>query len=96
MSDSNNKLKMLRLVALLEGISCICLFFIAMPLKYLFDQPELVRPIGMAHGVLFTIYCVLIPFVAKSRSWTFMNQIVLLISAIPPFGTFWADKKFMR
>ena len=46
----------LRLAGLLEGWSFVVLLFIAMPLKYAAGQPEAVRVVGMAHGVLFLAY----------------------------------------
>lgn len=46
----------LRSVGLLEAISFLLLLGVAMPLKYMFDQPEMVRIVGMAHGVLWILY----------------------------------------
>lgn len=43
----------LRVAGILEGISCLALFGFAMPMKYVFDNPEFIRPTGMTHGVLF-------------------------------------------
>lgn len=52
----NNTLNRLRSIGILEAISFILLLGIAMPLKYLFGQPELVRIVGMAHGILWVLY----------------------------------------
>ena len=49
-------LQFFRKVALLEGISLIVLMGIAMPLKYVWDQPEAVRIVGWIHGILFIVY----------------------------------------
>ena len=43
-------------VARAEGISFLVLLFVAMPLKYIWDDPSWVRIVGMAHGVLFVAY----------------------------------------
>ena len=40
-----------RLVSLVEGLSYALLVFVAMPLKYGLDLPQMVRVVGMAHGV---------------------------------------------
>ena len=37
-------------VGYLEGISAICLFFIAMPMKYFYGLPEAVTVVGSIHG----------------------------------------------
>lgn len=52
--SANSILKILRVVAILEGISYL-LLFITMPLKRLYAMPEPNYFVGMAHGVL--IYC---------------------------------------
>ncbi|MEG2263747.1 MAG: DUF3817 domain-containing protein, partial [Acinetobacter sp.] len=39
-------IKTLRLVGLLEGISFLLLLFIAMPVKYMMDNPILVKYVG--------------------------------------------------
>lgn len=49
-------IKALRLVGFLEGLSFLLLVFIAMPMKYIWDQPLLVKYVGMGHGVLFIVF----------------------------------------
>ncbi|MDY3557118.1 DUF3817 domain-containing protein [Gemmata sp. JC717] len=49
-----------RAAGLVEGVSALILFFIAMPLKYLSGMPELGKEVvywvGAAHGALFMGY----------------------------------------
>ncbi len=45
-----------RKVALVEGVTTVLLFFVAMPLKYLAGQPWLVPPVGWLHGIAFVVY----------------------------------------
>lgn len=45
-------------VGRIEGVSTLVLFFIAMPLKYGFDQPMAVTYVGWIHGVLFISFAV--------------------------------------
>lgn len=86
-------LKTLRLIGLLEGISYLLLLGICMPLKYWLDTPELVPPVGMAHGVLFVAYCLWVVIVAKKYKWSMLTTGLALIASLLPFGTFVADKK---
>jgi integral membrane protein len=53
----------LRVVGFLEGISFLLLLFIAMPMKYIFDNPILVKYVGMGHGVLFILFFFVIELV---------------------------------
>ena len=50
----------LRIIGNIEGVSYLILLFIAMPLKYAYDMPMAVKITGMAHGLLFIAYCLLL------------------------------------
>lgn len=85
-----------RIVSFLEGVSYLLLLFIATPIKYLYDNPEYVKLLGMPHGLLFMLY-VALTFVLKSEEkWTAKDVRVILLGAIIPFGTFYVDKKYLR
>jgi integral membrane protein len=86
----------LRIVAFLEGISFLVLLCIAMPLKYMADIPGPVRIVGMAHGVLFVAYVLLLLQVALELRWTFSRSVAAFVASFIPFGTFYADKKWFR
>ena len=45
-----------RIIGTAEALSLLILLFIAMPLKYMMDMPQMVRVVGMVHGVLFILY----------------------------------------
>ncbi|WAC09684.1 DUF3817 domain-containing protein [Dyadobacter pollutisoli] len=86
----------LRIVAFLEGVSYLILLGIAMPLKYIVGIPQAVRVVGMAHGVLFVLFVILLIQVATERSWTFKKSFLSFLSSLVPFGTFYADAKWFR
>ena len=89
-------IKLFRLTALLEGISYILLLFIAVPIKYLWDDPTYVKLLGMPHGILFIGY-ILLSILGKSRyKWTNIDFFVISISSLIPFGTFYVDKKYLK
>tara|TARA_R110001592_G_scaffold6720_5_gene36136 strand:+ start:7393 stop:7671 length:279 start_codon:yes stop_codon:yes gene_type:complete len=89
-------IKILRITALLEGLSFLILLGIAMPLKYMFNKPEMVQIVGMAHGVLFIAYIVLVIIVRELLKWNFKQTFIALIASVLPFGTFYADKKIFK
>ncbi|MCC3151535.1 DUF3817 domain-containing protein [Hymenobacter sp. BT770] len=86
----------LRLIAFLEGVSLLVLLGIAMPLKYLAGQPTAVRYVGMAHGLLFVLYVVLVIQVAMQQRWSFGKMALALLASVVPFGTFWADRRLFH
>ena len=91
-----SSLSALRLIGLLEGISYLVLLGIAMPLKYYYDKPDAVKIVGMAHGVLFVMYCINLLIVHLKFKWTIGRTIGAFLASLVPFGTFYADKKWFR
>jgi integral membrane protein len=87
---------LLRIFAFLEGISFLLLLGIAMPMKYLYDEPSLVKSVGMAHGVLFVLYVLFLVIVHFKFKWELPITIKAFIASFIPFGTFYADKKWFR
>ncbi|WP_298555697.1 DUF3817 domain-containing protein [uncultured Algibacter sp.] len=91
-----SSLNTFRIIALLEGVSYILLLFIATPIKYLLDEPQYVKLLGMPHGVLFIAYVALAFLFKKEFSWTNKEFFIVLIASIIPFGTFYIDKKYLK
>ena len=85
-----------RIVSLLEGVSYLLLLFIATPIKYLKDNPEYVKMLGMPHGILFMLYVVLAFLIKKEMNWDNKTLGIVLVASILPFGTFYIDKKYLR
>jgi len=85
-----------KILAILEGISCIGLFFVAMPLKYMGGYLNAVKIPGMIHGVLFVLYCLALLPVYFQQKWSFKILLISGIASIIPCGTFWADWKYFK
>ena len=85
----------LRLIAWMEGVSFL-LFGISMPLKYGFDIPEPNYVIGMAHGILFILYNLLILRYAKLKNWNMKEITILCFLSLVPFGTFYGDYNYLK
>jgi integral membrane protein len=85
-------LSLFRWVALLEGVSFLVLLGIAMPLKYLGGQPQAVRVVGMAHGVLFIAYVVLLIGLFIGGALNAKRAGTAFLLSLLPFGTFILDK----
>ncbi|GGG86433.1 DUF3817 domain-containing protein [Paenibacillus radicis (ex Gao et al. 2016)] len=83
-------------IALLEGISYLVLLLIAMPLKYWADEPAYVTIVGMAHGVLFTLYLLFLLLSWIKKRWSFLWVLLCFIIAFVPFATFWLEAKLRK
>jgi len=89
-------MKLLRIVGLFEGISFLVLLLFSMPMKYLMDEPQYIYPVGMAHGVLFMGYILLVGFNWQQDKWSLQDGIAALCCSVIPAGTFWADAKIFK
>lgn len=89
-------LRFFKIIALLEGVSLLLLFFVAMPLKYVWGKPELVKHIGMAHGLLFVLYIIIAFMIREERRWSSKQLAVVCLASVLPFGTFYIDWKYLK
>ncbi|WP_207425634.1 DUF3817 domain-containing protein [Pedobacter sp. SYSU D00535] len=88
----NTPLGRFRIVAVLEGVSYL-LLGLTMILKYKFAMPGPNYVVGMAHGVLFILYVLLLLQVTLQYKWSFYKASLAFLVSLVPFGTFWAEKK---
>lgn len=86
----------LRLVAILEAISFIVLLFIAMPMKYLAGIEAAVKTVGMAHGILFLLFCAALVVVVREARWSMWQAGIVFVAALLPFGPFFLDGRLKR
>jgi integral membrane protein len=89
-------LAVFRLVALVEGITTLALFLVAMPLKYGFDNPVLVPPVGLVHGIAFLVYIGAMAVALPGRGFTSREWARTVLAAFVPFGTFFNDPMLKR
>jgi len=90
------KIGWLRLVGFIEGSSLVILVFVAMPLKYFYDEPEMVRIVGSIHGGLFLLYVFQVLITSFNYNWNFTSITwKLLLASVVPFGTFYVDKTIL-
>jgi integral membrane protein len=85
----------LRIVAFLEGCSYLLLGF-TMILKYKFGMPQPNYVVGLAHGILFVLYIVLVLQVSFLQRWNLVKIFGAFLASLVPFGTFYADKALFR
>jgi len=88
--------KLLNITGYLEAISAFALFFIAMPIKYIGDDPTFVTHTGRIHGALFVIYMIIVYIFKEKYNWSWKIFMIFFVAAIIPGGTIWADKRLVK
>ncbi|TGM31356.1 DUF3817 domain-containing protein [Leptospira levettii] len=86
------KLGRFRILAFLEGVSFLTILLVTMPLKYLYQNPEPNKVVGLVHGLLFLLYLVELFQVKVELNWKMKKTILAAIASVVSFGTFWAEK----
>ncbi len=88
--------KIFRIVGFLEGVSYLLLLLIATPIKYFLGDPSYVKFLGMPHGILFMLYIIIAIIIKPEQKWSAKTFVIVLVSSITPFGTFYIDRKYLR
>ena len=95
MSTKDTSVQIFRWISILEAISFLVLLFIAMPLKYIWEMPEYVRIVGMAHGILFILYLFGAYWMFEKLGWSLKILLIVFLSSILPFGPFVVERKYL-
>jgi integral membrane protein len=89
-------LRALRLLAIVEGVSTLVLFGIAMPLKYFAGMPLAVRIVGSVHGALFVALVVMLLLAIRKVPIPLGLAAAGIAAAVVPGGPFLLDRHLAR
>lgn len=92
MTIDSRFLKKLRTLGIVEGISTLVLFFVAMPMKYLAGMPMAVTIVGSIHGLLFV--ALVLMFAAGTIKIPISKRLAAagIVGAVLPGGPFVVDR----
>jgi integral membrane protein len=85
-----------RVVAYVVGIGLVVLVCIGVPLKYLADQPAVVKVVGPLHGVLFIVYLLVTADLAWRCRWSLVRTGLVMVAGTVPFMSFVAERMVTR
>lgn len=86
----------LRHLAIIEGISTLVLFGIAMPLKYFAGMPLAVRIVGSLHGALFVALVLMLLVAIRKVPISLGVAAAGIVAAIVPGGPFLLERHLAR
>jgi|SRR5690554_504013 len=89
-------LQFFRIVALIEGVTTLALFLVAMPFKYWLGNAALVPPVGMTHGVAWLAYLLAMVVCLPGKGFTGWEWFRTFVASLFPFGTFLNDGLIKR
>ena len=86
-------LKRFRVMAYVVGVLLLILVFVAVPLRYIADEPLLVSIVGPIHGFLYMVYLVTAFDLAVRARWPFVRTVLVLLAGTVPVMSFVAERK---
>ncbi|MEV4256445.1 DUF3817 domain-containing protein [Spirillospora sp. NPDC049652] len=88
--------KTLRIVSVAEAVSFLVLLLVAMPVKYIGDEPAGVQIMGPIHGVLFLAYVALVLAGRRAVGWDNKRTLLALIASVLPVAPFFVERNWLR
>jgi len=82
-----------RIIAYIVGVMLLVLLFVAMPLKYLGDNPAAMNVVGPLHGFLYVVYLLGTFDLARRVRWSLPRLILVALAGTIPFLSFYAERK---
>jgi len=95
----NSSVKRFRVMAIVAGVMSLLLWFVDLPVVYLFDNPDwkaAVAWIPFVHGWVYAAYVlVAIQFSVKAH-WPLKKVIWLILAGTLPFASIAAERRVVR
>ena len=82
-----------RVMAVVTGIGLLFLVLVAMPLRYLADEPTLSQTYSPIHGLIFMAYVVVVVWLASRRRWTPGKTLLVILAGAVPFASFVVERR---
>ena len=82
-----------RVAAVVTGVGLLLLVLVAMPLRYLGDEPWLSRTYSPIHGAIFMVYVVVVIWVTTRRGWSPGKALLIILAGAVPFASFFVERR---
>ena len=92
-------IKRFRLMALVAGVMALLLWFVDLPVAYLFNNEDWkakVEWIPRVHGLIYALYVLTaLQFATKAR-WSYKKMLWLILAGTLPIASFVAERRVVR
>jgi integral membrane protein len=86
-------LKRYRVIAYVVGVMLLVLVFVAMPVKYIGDNPAVMNVVGPMHGFLYVVYLLGTFDLARRLRWGLGKMVLIALAGTIPFLSFIAERR---
>ena len=92
----NAALTRYRVMAYVVGVMLLVLVCVAMPLRYLGDNPQVSKIVSPIHGFLYIVYLLAALDLAVKARWRAGTTILLMLAGAVPFLSFVMERRVTR
>ena len=89
-------LSLLRISSLLDGLSFVIRLYFAIYEKRTLGDETAVRIPGMIHGIIFTVFLILLYFTMEKRKWPMKRAALVFVCSLIPFAPFFLEASLKR
>ena len=89
-------LRFYRVMATLVGVVLMVLVFVAIPLRYLGDRPELSKTVSPVHGTLYIVLVVSIFLLGRARGWPPVRMLLVALGGTVPVLSFLVERRVVQ
>lgn len=93
MTSLPRDLAVYRAAAIVTGVGLLLLVLVAMPLRYLADEPGLSTTYSPIHGAIFMAYVVIVVWVTTRRGWSPVKALLVVLAGAVPFASFIVERR---
>ncbi len=95
----SNSVKRFRFMAIIAGIMSILLWFVDLPVVYIFDNPDwkaAVAWIPFVHGWIYAVYVLVALQFSVKAQWPLRKIVWLILAGTLPFASIAAERRVVR
>jgi integral membrane protein len=82
-----------RVIAYVVGVMLLLLVFVAMPIKYIGDDPSAMNVIGPVHGFLYVVYLLATLDLGRRARFGLVKMVLVALAGTIPFLSFVAERR---
>jgi integral membrane protein len=82
-----------RVIAYVVGVMLLLLVFVAMPIKYVGDDPSAMNVIGPLHGFLYVVYLLATLDLGRRARFGLVKMVLVALAGTIPFLSFVAERR---
>lgn len=89
------ELQAFRVMSIVTGVGLLVLVLVAMPLRYLGDEPEFSTTYSPIHGAIYMVYVGVVVWVTARRGWSPVKTLLVILAGAVPFASFFVERKII-